>query len=118
MNTLTSQKDTGINRSKGMKKTALVMAIVAGALFSVNASATQTSSVEAAVSDFVVTQGKQIMNELNVQLQKTIDSEIQTLANSLLKHTSISSLPSNEMVNTDKQQEKAKLLAKAANIEK
>jgi hypothetical protein len=100
MNTLFTNTDTAstnmttqatakkmTNNKTSIKKIAFAMAIASSALFSVNASAQQAPSIDNAISDFVVVQGKQMMNELNTQLQKSIDLEVRSFAASLLKHT-------------------------------
>lgn len=59
-----------------------------GATLSTSVNATPVTSVENAVSSFVVAQGEKMIAELNTQLQQSIDKEIKTLTtNFSLKNT-------------------------------
>ena len=51
-----------------------------GATFSTSVNATPVTSVEDAVSDFVIAQGERIIAELNKQLQQSIDKEIKNFS--------------------------------------
>jgi hypothetical protein len=64
--------------SKTFKNTVVALGISLASLFSVNTLAnTQTTpSIEMVISEFVVTQGQQMMNQLNAQLQQTIENEL------------------------------------------
>lgn len=71
-------------QGKDMKKLttkALVTAltVAAASTFSLTAQAEQVSP-EQAVTKFVMTQGKQLMNDLSVQLQSTITQELNTFS--------------------------------------
>jgi hypothetical protein len=60
-----------------------------GATVSTTVNAAPATSVENAVSEFVVAQGKNMIAELNVQLQQSIDKEIKTFStNFSLNNTS------------------------------
>ncbi len=62
------------------KNIGLVLMMTLGAVFSVNASALPAGSVEVAASDFIVEQGKQMVTELNKQLQQSIAQEIKAIS--------------------------------------
>lgn len=70
-----------INKTMNIKKISLALAISAGALFSVNASAEQTVSLEEAISQFVINQGHQMIAELNVQISQSITDEVEKISN-------------------------------------
>ena len=53
----------------------MALIISLGAVFSVNASATP-SSIEDSISEMVLAQGQQVMNDLTMQLQQSITTEI------------------------------------------
>jgi hypothetical protein len=50
--------------------------ITLGVVFSVNASAGQTTSLENSISKMVLAQGQQVMSDLTEQLQQSIKEEI------------------------------------------
>ena len=58
------------------KNMSVALLVSMGALFSVNASAAQTSTIENSVSEFVVEQGQQMMTELSNHLQQSITAEV------------------------------------------
>jgi len=71
------------NTSSKIKDVSLALVLVGslfGATVSTTANAATTNNVEDAVSKFVVDQGKKMINELNVQLQQSIDNEIKTFS--------------------------------------
>ncbi len=75
MSTFNMIKDT----SSKIKDTSLALVLIAslvGATVSTSANASPAPSVEHAVSEFVVTQGQKMINELNVQLQQSIEHQI------------------------------------------
>jgi len=57
------------------KNISMALIISLGAVFSVNASATP-SSIEDSISEMVLAQGQQVMNDLTMQLQQSITTEI------------------------------------------
>ncbi len=54
----------------------VALLIILGAMYSVNASAAQTTSIENSISEMVIAQGQQVMSDLTVQLQQSIAEEI------------------------------------------
>ncbi len=93
MNTLITGTNTNNTLTTSIKKFAVIITVAASTMISVNANAENVKPVESAVSEFVVSQGKQMMNDLNTQLKASIDLEVKSLAASLLKHTAISKVP-------------------------
>lgn len=83
MNTTNTEKNTMSTKSKTIKNTAIALVIGLGGLFSFNASAQNTPSIEVVISEFVVTQGQQMMKQLNEQLQQSIANEVKALSFSL-----------------------------------
>jgi len=63
---------------KNFNRRAITVAllITLGAMFSVNASAAATNSIENSISKMVIAQGQQVMSDLTVQLQQSITEEI------------------------------------------
>ena len=57
------------------KNISMALIISLGAIFSVNASAAP-SSIEDSISEMVLAQGQQVMNDLTMQLQQSITTEI------------------------------------------
>ncbi len=62
------------------KNIGLTVMVTLAALFSVNASAQAATSVEGAVSEYVVAQGQQMVTELNKQLQQSISQEVKAFS--------------------------------------
>ena len=58
----------------------LIGSLLAALTVSTRVNAEPTSSIESAVSNFVVAQGEKMIVELNTQLQQSIDKEIKTFA--------------------------------------
>jgi hypothetical protein len=58
----------------------VALLITIGAVFSVNASAAETSSIESSISKMVVAQGQQVMSDLTLQLQQSITEEINSFS--------------------------------------
>jgi len=58
------------------KNVGVALLVTMGALFSVNATAAQTPTVESSISEFIVAQGEQMMIDLSAQLQETILEEV------------------------------------------
>lgn len=58
----------------------LIGSLLAALTVSTRVNAAPTSSIESAVSNFVVAQGEKMIVELNTQLQQSIDKEIKTFA--------------------------------------
>ena len=83
MNTVNTEKQLMSNNSQTIKTTVLAIAISLASLFSINVNAQTTTSIEAAISEYVVAQGQQMMSQLNEQLQQTIASEVRELTFSL-----------------------------------
>lgn len=71
------------NTSSKIKDVSLALVFIGslmGATLSTSVNAASATSVENAVSDFVVAQGKKMITELNTQLQQSIDNEIKTFS--------------------------------------
>jgi len=58
------------------KNISVALFITLGAIFSVNANAAQTSSIENSLTEMVVAQGQQVVSDLSVQLQQSIEEEL------------------------------------------
>jgi len=58
------------------KNITIALLITMGAIFSVNANAAETSSIENSLSEMVIAQGQQVMSDLTVQLQQSITEEL------------------------------------------
>jgi hypothetical protein len=56
------------------------LVITLGAMFSVNASAAETKSIESSIGKMVIAQGQQVMSDLTVQLQKSIKEEVNSFS--------------------------------------
>ena len=54
--------------------------ITLGAAFSVNADAAETSSIENSLTEMVIEQGQQVVSDLSVQLQQTIEEELSSFS--------------------------------------
>lgn len=54
----------------------VALLLTISAFFSLNTYAAQTTKIESSISELVIAQGKQMMNELSEQLQKSITEEI------------------------------------------
>ncbi|MBU2924066.1 hypothetical protein Q4530_05515 [Colwellia sp. 1_MG-2023] len=54
----------------------VALLITLGAAFSVNASATESASIEKSLSEMVMLQGEKVMSDLTVQLQESIMEEV------------------------------------------
>ena len=67
---------------KNFNRRAITVAllITLGAMFSVNASAAETSSIENSISEMVIAQGQQVLSDLTVQLQQSITEEINSFS--------------------------------------
>ncbi len=71
------------NTSSNIKDVSLALVLIGsllGATLSTSVNAAPTTSVENAVSDFVVAQGEKMITELNTQLQKSINNEIKAFS--------------------------------------
>lgn len=64
---------------KDISLTLTLIASLIGVTFSYNANATSANNIESTVSEFVITQGKRMMTELNVQLEQSIKQETQAV---------------------------------------
>ena len=62
------------------KNISMTLIISLGAIFSVNANAVPTSSIESSISEMVLAQGQQVMNDLTMQLQQSITAEINSFS--------------------------------------
>jgi len=69
------------NTSSKIKDVSLALVLI-GSLVGVSASANAApaTSIEDAVSEFVITQGQSMIAELNVQLKQSIDNEIKAFS--------------------------------------
>lgn len=62
------------------KNISMALIISLGAIFSVNANATPTSSIESSISEMVLAQGQQVMIDLTMQIQQSITAEINSFS--------------------------------------
>jgi len=76
MNTVNIEKRLMSKKSQTIKTMTIALAISLASIFSFNASAITTPSIEVAISDFVVAQGQQMIKQLNDQLQQSIANEV------------------------------------------
>lgn len=58
------------------KNITAALLITMGAVFSVNANAAETNTIESSISEMVVAQGERVMNDLSAQLQQSISEEL------------------------------------------
>lgn len=58
------------------KNISVALLLTISAFFSFNTHAVETANIEYSISELVVSQGKQMMNELSEQLQQSIKAEI------------------------------------------
>jgi|GEM_PF-1813351 len=58
------------------KNISVALLITMGTIFSVNANAAETNTIENSISEMVVAQGEQVMSNLTAQLQQSISEEI------------------------------------------
>jgi hypothetical protein len=58
------------------KNISVAVLLTISALFSLNTQAAETTSIESSISELVIAQGTQMMNELGEQLQQSITEEI------------------------------------------
>ena len=67
---------------KNFNRRAITVAllITLGAMFSINASAAETNSIENSISEMVIAQGQQVMSDLTVQLQQSITEEVNSFS--------------------------------------
>lgn len=94
---MTNKTDSKI---KNVSLTLILIGSLVGASVSTSANAASAESIEQAVSNFVITQSKSMIIELNTQLQQSIDKEIKAFTTSYsLKHAT-SWLSEKEKVNT------------------
>jgi hypothetical protein len=71
-----TEKKTMNTNSSTIKTTAIALIIGLASMFSINANAQSAPNLEAAIGEFIVEQGHQMMTELNKQLQQSIESEV------------------------------------------
>lgn len=98
MNTFNMTKNTS-SKIKDLSLALVFIGSLIGVSTSVNAA--PAPSVESAISEFVVTQGKNMIAELNVQLQQSIENEIKTFS------TNLSLNDASAWLNADQQVKKA-----------
>ena len=58
------------------KNISVALLITMGTIFSVNANAAQTNTIESSISEMVVAQGERVMSDLTTQLQQSISEEL------------------------------------------
>ena len=58
------------------KNISVALLITLGAIFSVNANAEQTNSIESSLTEMVVEQSQQVMSDLSMQVQESINEEL------------------------------------------
>ncbi len=75
------------------KNVGVALLVTMSALFSVNASAAKTPTIESSIGEFIVAQSEQMMTDLSTQLQETILEEINDFSIDLsIEETVINSL--------------------------
>ncbi|MBL4942642.1 MAG: hypothetical protein JKY81_13400 [Colwellia sp.] len=62
------------------KNISMTLFITLGAMFSINANATETASIENSLSEMMLAQGQQVVSDLAVQLQQSITAEINSFS--------------------------------------
>lgn len=62
------------------KNISVALLITLGAIFSVNANAAVTSSLENSLSEMIIAQGQQVMVDLTAELQQSITQEINSFS--------------------------------------
>jgi hypothetical protein len=107
-NTLTSKKNT-VKKMGKFNKAAIALTIVFSSIFSMNASAADTASIESEVSAIIVSQSKQVLTELSNELQQSIDNEIKAMTKKLFNNHVVSSLPEGDEKNQDQKEAIAKV---------
>ena len=92
----------------------LIGSLLAALTVSTRANAAPATSIENAVSDFVVAQGQKMMTELNTQLQQSINKEIKTFTANFSFNNTDTWLTADQKVKQAHQQlmKRAKLLTK------
>jgi len=90
------------NTSSKIKDVSLALVFIGsliGATVSTSVNAAPATSVENAVSEFVVSQGKNMIAELNVQLQQSIENEISTFSSNFSLNSTSAWLSAEQQVN-------------------
>ncbi len=62
------------------KNISIALLITLGAIFSVNVNAASTSSIENSLTEMVIAQGQQVVSDLSVQLQQSIEAELSSFS--------------------------------------
>lgn len=62
-----------------LKNISIALLLSMSAFFSVNTYAAETTSIENSISELVIAQGKQMMDELSEQLKQSISDEIDNI---------------------------------------
>lgn len=98
------------------KAISIALIITLGAMYSVNATAAQTTSLENSISEMIIAQGQQVLSDLTVQLQQSITAEInsfsidfsldESITESLAWLSEETETPTSEESKQDKQPEK------------
>jgi hypothetical protein len=79
MSTFNMTKNTS-SKIKDLSLALILTGSLIGATLSTSVNAAPATSVENAVSNFIVAQGEKMITELNAQLQQSIDNEIKKLS--------------------------------------
>jgi hypothetical protein len=66
--------------TSNIKNISVALLITLGAIFSINANAAETSSIENSLSEMLIAQGQQVMVELSEQLQQSVSEEINSFS--------------------------------------
>ena len=97
MNTFNMTKNTS-SKIKDVSLALVFIGSLIGATVSTSVNAAPATSVENAVSEFVVSQGKNMIAELNVQLQQSIENEISTFSSNFSLNSTSAWLTAEEQV--------------------
>lgn len=74
-----------------LKNTSIALLLSMSTFFSVNTYAAETNSIENSISEIVIAQGKQMMDELSEQLKQSISDEIDSITIDFSLNESLSS---------------------------
>ncbi len=74
-----------------LKNTSIALLLSMSTFFSVNTYAAETNSIENSISEIVIAQGKQMMDELSEKLKQSISDEIDSITIDFSLNESLSS---------------------------
>jgi len=69
-----------------LNKTIVALTLAVSSIFSVNASAIETDSIEKDISTMIFAQSKQLITVMSNELEQSIDSEVKAMARTLFNH--------------------------------